>query len=98
MYNSFTAADLLYKDYKWNAKADHDNPKVITGKEHTSLNRTEGYEMLYFIRSLAKTWNWTTFPKSSGQNLERIIRTEVPKNIETHHEIMNWISEHYKQI
>jgi hypothetical protein len=39
-------------------RADHDNPKIIGGNDHTELNRTEGYEMLYFIRSLSKTFGW----------------------------------------
>jgi hypothetical protein len=40
------------------AQADHDNPKIIHGTDHTELNRTEGYEMLYFINSLARSWDW----------------------------------------
>jgi hypothetical protein len=98
MYETFKPTDLLYRDYKWNAKADHDNPKVISGKEHTSLNRTEGYEMVYFIKSCAKTWGWLSLPISSAQHLEQIIRINVPHNMEKHFEIMNWIGTHYKTI
>jgi hypothetical protein len=53
---AYTKDQMVYKDYKWSARADHDNPKIIGGTDHAELNRTEGYEMLYFINSLAKTW------------------------------------------
>lgn len=48
---SFTKAEMLYDDgkyYKWSAKADHDNPYYTKGTDHSELNRTEGYEVLYF--------------------------------------------------
>jgi hypothetical protein len=90
---------MVYEDYKWVARADHDNPKIIGGTDHSELNRSEGYEMLYFINSLAKTWGWTnTAPLSSFQHLEKIIRTEVPSSTRTHVGIKEWIASHYKNI
>jgi len=81
----YTSQNMYYNDFKWTARADHDNPKIIGGTDHAELNRTEGYEMLYFIKSLAKTWGWAdNSPIASYQHLERIIRTEVPSNIRTH--------------
>ena len=94
----YTKGQMIYEDYKWFARADHDNPKIIGGTDHAELNRTEGYEMLYFINSLAKTWNWGSNSLSSLQHLERIIRTEVPSNIRTHSGIKDWISSKYKNI
>jgi len=89
-------SQLLFKDYKTTAKADHDNPKIIGGQEHSELNRTEAYEMKYFINSLAKTWNWpANAPTSSYQRLEKIIKTEVPSNIRTHTKIKEWIAAKY---
>lgn len=93
----YTKEQMFYKDYKWTARADHDNPKIVGGTDHAELNRTEGYEMLYFINSLARTWNWNT-ELSSYQHLERVIRTEVPTNIRTHGGIMNWISSQYTSL
>ncbi len=84
-------------DYKWTAKADHDNPKFIGAQEHSMLNRTEGYEILYFINSLAKTWNWGE-NLSSRQHLEKIIREKVPSDIRTHTKIKEWIAANYKTI
>lgn len=39
---------MVYNGYKWEAWADHDNPEFIGAQEHSELNRSEGYEMLYF--------------------------------------------------
>lgn len=88
---------MVYSDYKWTAKADHDNPKFIGAQEAAMLNRQEGYEMLYFINSLALTWKWNN-SLASRQNLERIIREKVPSNIRTHGGIKSWIAENYKEI
>lgn len=95
---AYTSGAMYYKDYKWSARADHDNPKIIGGTDHAELNRTEGYEMLYFINSLARTWNWTNVSHNSYQHLERIIRTEVPTNTRTHSGIKSWIESHYKEV
>jgi len=90
---------MVYKDkYKWTAPSDHDNPYVRHGKEAKELNRSEGYEMIYFINALAKAWNWTNAPVASYQNLERIIKDKVPHHIHKHDEIKKWIEQHYKSI
>lgn len=95
MTSDFTEADLLYKGYKETAYADHDDPKIIDGKDHSSLNRTEAYEMTHFINSLALTWGWKHLTKERGQTLEQIIKDEVPHNIETRHAIRDWIAASY---
>jgi hypothetical protein len=94
---AYTKGNMVYNDYKWSARADHDNPKIIGGTDHSELNRTEGYEMLYFINSIAKTWGWND-SLLSYQSLEKIIRDSVPSNIRTHTGIKNWISGHYDKI
>jgi hypothetical protein len=94
---NYKKSDMVYNDYKWTATADHDNPKFIGAQESAMLNRNEGYEMLYFINSVAKTWEWNDSLKSR-QDLERIIRKEVPSHIRTHSKIMEWISQHHKEI
>ncbi|RXK58572.1 hypothetical protein ESA94_18240 [Lacibacter luteus] len=95
---SYTKSNMYYDDYKWSARADHDNPKIIGGTDHAQLNREEGYEMLYFINSLAKTWNWKNPSIGSFQKLEKIIRKEVPSSIRTHSGIKTWIAQNYKTI
>ena len=92
-------SNLLYKDYKWTAEANHARPKIISGTDDSELHRTQGNEMLYFINSLAKTWVWqqaTSF--ASYQHLEKIIRFEVPSIISTYSGIMNWIGSNFKII
>lgn len=91
---SFTKAQMLYDDgiyYKWNARADHDNPYYRHGSDYTELNRTEGYEVLYFINHIVdKRWsppvNTITY-----QKIERMIRYVVPHDIRSHLKIENWI-------
>jgi len=95
---TYKKSDMVYKDYRWTALADHDNPKIIYGTDHSELNRTEGYEMLYFINSLAHTWNWQNVALPSYQHLERIIKEEVPSSIRTHGGIKDWIGAKYTSI
>jgi hypothetical protein len=47
MLSPYKRSDMVYQDYKWQARADHDNPKIIGGTDHSELNRSEGYEILY---------------------------------------------------
>ena len=94
----YIKSQMVFKDYKWNASSDHDNPRFIGAQERSMLNRSEGYEMLWFINSLAKTWSWTNVALSSYQHLERIIRENVPSNIRTHIAIRQWIANRYERI
>ena len=90
---SFTRSDMLYDNgtyYKWTARADHDNPYYTKGTDHSELNRTEGYEVLYFINHLGKK-RWTDPNLDTYQNIERIIRYSVPSTIRTHKKIEDWI-------
>jgi len=91
----YKAKDMIYSDYKTSARADHDNPQFITGNDDRELNRTEKYEMLYFISSLGRTWHWSGYPRETYQHLERIIREEVPRDVQTHAGIRDWIAKHY---
>jgi hypothetical protein len=98
MYTTFKRTDLLYQDYNWEASANYDNAKIIDSKDHTTLNRTDGYEMLYFINSLALTWGWHDEPHSVGQRLEKLIREKVPSDIQTQSKIKAWIMKNYDQL
>lgn len=98
MLTNYKRSDMVYKDYKWEAYADHDNPKIIGGTDHAELNRSEGYEMLYFINSLAKSWRWDGYPLSSYRNLETIIQTKVPSSTRKHSGIKEWIEANYQSI
>lgn len=97
MYNSFIDENLAYK-YSWETKADYENPVIITESDTRRLNRKEGYEMLYFIRSLAKTWAWQPPLTRSCRRLEKILKTEVPEKIVLYVEIKMWLEEHYEKL
>lgn len=70
---SFTKSDLVYKDYKWTARSDKDNPKIRGGKDHEYLNRLEGYEMLDFLNDFMKENGYTLL--ASFQRAEKHLRT-----------------------
>jgi len=77
------------KYYKWAAKADHDNPYYRSGADHSELNRTEGYEVLYFINHLvAKKWRQADI--GVYQQIERKIKA-APPTTRTHKGIEDWI-------
>ncbi len=94
----FTKADLFYTDYRWNSGAQYKHARIIIDTDHTELHRTEGYEMLHFITSLAKTWNWPDTSLKPCQRLERIIREAVPATIKTHAGIKEWIASNYARL
>ena len=90
---SFARSDMLCDNgtyYKWTARADHDNPYYTKGTDHSELNRTEGYEVLYFINHLGEK-RWTNTNLATYQKIERIIRYSVPSNIRTHKKTEDWI-------
>ncbi|MDQ0594019.1 hypothetical protein QFZ37_002388 [Chryseobacterium ginsenosidimutans] len=87
-----TKSDLYFTDYSWTAISP-DNPKVTGEPDSTLLNRSEGYEILYFINKLCDGWNFTD--KSSATKIEKMIRYEVPTDIHSQQNIKNWISENW---
>ena len=92
---NYTRAQMLYDDgkyYKWNAQADHDNPYYTGGADHTQFNRTEGYEVLYFIN------RWENHDLTTYQKVEKMIRYDVPSSIRTHKEIAAWIIANWSKV
>jgi hypothetical protein len=90
--------DMVFFDYKWDEKEKNNEVKSIRMNEQAELHRTEGFEMLNYINSLAKTWGWETDNVGSFRNLERIIRKEVPEDIQTHADILAWLQDNYTTI
>jgi len=77
---AFVRSQMLYDDgyYKWTARADHDNPNYRQGTDHSEINKTEGYEVLYFLNQIGKK-NWQSEPnEATYQKMERILRYHVP--------------------
>lgn len=92
----FSKENMAYSDYGWTSKAEVDNPQVIEVNDRSKLHRTEGYEMIYYIRSLAKSWDWKEDAIRACQKLEKTIREKVPSNIQTYGEIKSWIEANFK--
>jgi len=87
---SYKRSQMVY-DYKWTAASDHDNPDVRNFPDDRLLNREEGYEMLHFINSVAKKYNWNG-NLSSYQNLERALKNgTVPSNIRSPRKIIEFL-------
>jgi hypothetical protein len=90
-------ADLFYTDYKWTVYAN-DNPKVTGQPDSTLLNRTEGYEILYFVNTFCEIYGLKN--KVSAVKVEKMIRNEVPSHIHSQEKIedcieANWSSSKY---
>ena len=98
---SYTRAEMLYDDgkyYKWTARADHDNPYYTKGTDYSELNRTEGYEVLYFINHLGRIL-WAKPPGvDTYQKMEKMIRYSVASNIRTHQKIEDWVVANWSKV
>ena len=91
----FERSQMQYNNgyYKWVASADHDNPYYRGGTDYSEINKTEGYEVLYFLNHIGKIY-WSGPNTMTFQKMERILRFEVPAR-STHKEaeeciIDNW--------
>jgi hypothetical protein len=93
---SFTQRDMLYTDYAWSTRYTGDDPRVTGEPDNTLLNRTEGWEMLYFINKCAEKWGWLSADNASRRKLEKAIRQKVPGNIRTQRGIKEWIELNHK--
>jgi hypothetical protein len=103
---AYERSEMLYDDgtyYKWKAREDHDNPYYRAGTDHSELNKTEGYEVLYFINHLGQKWNWTNSKGEAVkevslptyQKIERLIREAPPKS--THKRVAQYIRENWNK-
>jgi len=88
---------MVYKDYFWNQKEPGDNIiRVIANDDYTQLNRLNGHQMIFYIRCLAKSWDWKNEAIKGCQKIERSIREKVPHEINTYSGIKNWIQANFK--
>ena len=99
---TFPKSQMQYDDgkyYKWTANADHDNPYYKGGKDHKELNRTEGYEVQYFIEHTVDKITWKGTPSlSECKKMEKMIRYDVPSNLKKRELIYDWIVQNYKKV
>lgn len=95
MLTTYQRTDMVFTDYQWLAPAGNNELEVIDAADHARVNRNEGYEMLCFISSLAKTWCLDAYPVTLYRKLETIIRTKVPEHVSTRVAIRDWIMNQY---
>lgn len=75
---AYERSQMIYNDYKWQAKAAHDNPYYTRGSDYSEINKSEGYEVLYFLNHIGKKC-WQNEPSIATYNkMERILREQVP--------------------
>jgi len=85
---------MLY-DYKWEAKAASDNPYYTKGTDHSEINKSEGYEVLYFLNHIGKKC-WNSEPSTTTyQKMERILIKHVPPK-STHKKAEDFIVTNWK--
>lgn len=84
---------MVFEDYGW-AEAYATGDDRISGEiSHALLDRKDGGQMLYFLNACALYWNWND-SLASFQNLERVTRQIVPRNMHTQLEVKSWIEHH----
>jgi len=94
---SFKRQYMWYDDgeyYNWNACANRNNPYYITGADNSQLNRTEGYEVLYFINHVGDIYCQQT-NLAVYQKMEKMLRYQVPTTLKTHKKIADWITNNW---
>jgi hypothetical protein len=88
---AFSRTDMYYKDYKWSARNENDDPRVRGGLDHTANDKTEGYEVLYFVNACARDWGWSNPSTTDYQKIERMLRI-VPGHLRQQAEKKAWIA------
>jgi hypothetical protein len=83
-------ADLL-RTYSWTAMSG-DDPRVSGLPDSTLLNRHEGYEVLYFINTMASVHGLTA--KADGLKIERMLAA-VPPNLRSRENVKIWIEQNW---
>lgn len=89
----FKQSDLKYTGYS--EMRLYGDSKVTGPLDATLLNRTEMYEMLYFINKYMENEN--LYSVSDGHKIEKMIKEYVPSNIKSQENIKNWIRTNWNQ-
>lgn len=95
----FLRSQMLYDNgyYKWHAHDDRDNPYYRGGTDARQLNRTEGYEVLYFINHFVPKHRFRQ-DLPTYRKVEQIIRYHVPSNIHKRELIAKWILDNFSRL
>lgn len=93
----FKRSDLIFEDYRWSAREEYDDPCVIGEPDSTLLDRTEGYEVLYFINAFGRRQFKEFPPVAILQRVEKAIR-KCPTSIRSQKGIEDWIVSRWKEL
>ncbi len=74
---NFAKADLAYNGYK-NTARPGDDPRLTGKPDSTLLNRSESYEMVYFINRFMTVKGYSQ--KTTFQKIERYLKTSLHSN------------------
>ena len=88
----YKKSDLIY-DYHWTT--DPDDPRIQGEPGTDKFNREEGSEMLYLINSFASRHDIEII--TVGNKIERLVRFQLPKTIQTQQEIVKWLEENWSR-
>ncbi|ABQ03950.1 hypothetical protein [Flavobacterium johnsoniae] len=92
----FTKKDLHFKDYSWAADGG-DNPHYKGDLDKEKVDKTEGYEVVYFCNDFLVTYD-KELTKENFQKIERLLREELFRKIEKRSELNKSIYEYWNFI
>lgn len=91
----FSRNNLKFKDnYSWEVSRG-DNPTIKGSPDNDLLNRTEGYEVLYFIQQFMKKQK--TRSVKIGTKAEALIINYIPSHIRSRKDIEDWLIENWNK-
>lgn len=91
----FSKKNLKFNDqYSWEATKT-DNPNIKGSPDNDLLNRTEGYEVLYFIQQFMKKQKTRSI--KTGVKAEALIINYIPSHIRSRKDIEDWLIENWNR-
>lgn len=88
---SFTASDLIFKDYSTDGAIANVDSTVQWELDETTFDRRSQAEMLYFINACYQIWEWPSYSKTPGRKIEKLVRHYVFRDLHTRVEVLQWI-------
>lgn len=92
---SIEERELTYQYYFYSYYKDGD-PHVSGPADSTDFNKYDRLQVLYIINYLIEV-NKIVQNKADLMKLERLLRVELPKRIETQSEVVNWILKNWEK-
>ena len=96
---AYNKSDMYYNNYSWTA-INGDDPRVSGEPDSTLLNRSEGYEMLYFVNKFIEKHPYMPGgnPNRAGRVIEFIIKNRISTDIRSQKNIEDFIVEYWNSL